>query len=132
MQLLEFTTRTSFEVYDAVAYAPARFLLPSKVNVSLLNEDEVQVINSRLAVSDKAQAWASEPGLPGRWKLPDNNTGIEDYGEMIRKIDAIADRSAFYGALQGVIVLAMIFRMLHLWNFQSQVKILFAGSLLPA
>ena len=59
----------------------------------------------------------------GRWELPTNETGIEDYGEMLAMVDSVSQKMALYGAVQGIVILAMIFRMLHLWNFQSQVGV---------
>lgn len=61
----------------------------------------------------------------GRWELPDNSTGMDAYGTMMAQLDRLSDKSSFYGALQGIILLFMIFRMLHLWNFQDQVWSLF-------
>ena len=60
---------------------------------------------------------------PGRWELPDNTTGLTDFGDMLNRMDDCSGKLATYGALQGVIIIVLIFRMLHLWNFQSQVCI---------
>ena len=57
----------------------------------------------------------------GRWGLPNNETGMHDYGQMIETIDRVSQKMALYGGMQGIIILVMIFRMLHLLNFQSQV-----------
>ena len=59
----------------------------------------------------------------GRWELPNNETGIKDYGDMLAMVDYVSQKMAVYGALQGIIILAMIFQMLHLWKFQSQVGV---------
>ena len=45
VNLLLFQARGAYEVYDAATYSPARFFLPAKLNVSLLNEAEAIMIN---------------------------------------------------------------------------------------
>jgi len=122
LSTLEFEASSAYEVYDAQTFGPARLLMPKKANISKL-EDSVarEEILSRLTAEGKPTGWGKDPGTPGRWELPDDNTGIEEYGEMMYHLDSLSDKVAFYGALQGIIILVMILRMLHLWNFQDQV-----------
>uniref|UniRef100_A0A061QSZ8 Polycystin cation channel PKD1/PKD2 domain-containing protein n=1 Tax=Tetraselmis sp. GSL018 TaxID=582737 RepID=A0A061QSZ8_9CHLO len=122
-EVLEFSPREHYDVYDAVTYAPARFLLPDKIEPSGLSEGELAQLEAEVSAMNGTAEWASSAGLSGRWLLPTNETGIREYGDMMARLDRMADLAAFYGAVQGIVVVAMIFWMLHLWNFQDQVGI---------
>uniref|UniRef100_A0A061SNM0 Polycystin cation channel PKD1/PKD2 domain-containing protein n=1 Tax=Tetraselmis sp. GSL018 TaxID=582737 RepID=A0A061SNM0_9CHLO len=122
-EVLEFSPRDHYDVYDAVTHAPARFLLPNKIEPSGLSAGEATQLRAEAAAINGTAEWALRAGLPGRWMLPTNETGIREYGDMMARLDRMADWAAFYGAVQGIVVVAMIFWMLHLWNFQDQVGI---------
>ena len=59
----------------------------------------------------------------GRWSLPDNRTGLDCYGKMMYEMDNMVSLMTAYRAIQGIVIIGMIFRMLSLWNFQGQVGI---------
>jgi len=119
--MLVFMAASQYEVYDAIGFSPARLLLPAKVDMAVYNGTDAVEVNATLSADGKPGDWASLPGGAGRWELPDNTTGLQEYGEMMASMDHLSDQQALYGAMQGIVLLVMMFRMLHLWNFQDQV-----------
>ena len=62
--LLVFSPRTNYAIYDASTFAPARFLLPKKVELEEIVDTE-QLLDVNKRMEGKPSDWASDPGLPG-------------------------------------------------------------------
>lgn len=59
-----FSLSDSYSIYDSIGYAPARMLLPLKLDTA----------------DDNATGWAQVPGGPGRWTLPTDHSGMLQIG----------------------------------------------------
>ena len=62
--LLVFSPRSNYDIYDASTFAPARFLLPKKVELEEIVDTE-QLLDVSKRMEGKPSDWASDPGLPG-------------------------------------------------------------------
>ena len=62
--LLVFSPRTNYDIYDASTFSPARFLLPKKVELENIADTE-QLLDISKRMEEKPSDWASDPGLPG-------------------------------------------------------------------
>ena len=62
----------NYDVYDDIGSAPARLLLPSKKGPDSNNTVPRRQLS---AAAESRATWGSTPGGPGRWTLPDDETG---------------------------------------------------------
>jgi hypothetical protein len=80
--------RPWYSFYDSIAFAPARFLLPTK------REGPV----------------ATLPGTPGRWRLPDNLNDTQAYLKLQDDLQAQATLLLSYEFLQAAILACLVLR----------------------
>jgi len=111
------TPRASFAVsarpYDADLYAPARYFLP------------------RRAAAASAAAGAPPAGAPGRWRLPEDGGGLRDLAVMFAHLGGMNAAVSAYNALQGLVLAALIVRLINLLAFQPKLSLI-SGTLVRA
>lgn len=47
-RMLSFTAQKDYTVYDALTFAPARYFLPAKVNVSEMDPEAITLLNNQV------------------------------------------------------------------------------------
>lgn len=77
----------SYPIYDAATFTQARWLLPKKMPPSAV-EAAANNLTTPL------------PGDPGRWMLPDDNTGLNDFAAVLAHIDHMSQVISAYNLLQ--------------------------------
>ena len=90
----------SFNVYDADAYSPARFLLPIRTAAS-----QSVTVNGSAATSPA-------PGSPGRWKLDQDLGGLDRAAAMMTRTQSMYNMYTTYYLLQSIVLIGLMFRLI--------------------
>ncbi|GAX81803.1 hypothetical protein CEUSTIGMA_g9231.t1 [Chlamydomonas eustigma] len=111
MQLVqEDIFHTRFPVYDADAFALARYLLPQRVG--------------KVATGTAFTAATSA----SRWKLPANMSGLDNMAAMTYQVQQMSDTYVLYYLLQGLVLIGLMIRFIMYVTFQKRLSI-FGGIL---
>ncbi|GAX77704.1 hypothetical protein CEUSTIGMA_g5147.t1 [Chlamydomonas eustigma] len=92
---------TSFNIYDADAFAQARYLLPTRFG----NSSDLH-------------------GTPGRWKLPDNLSGMDGIANMMYQMTLMNKTYVIYYFLQGMVLIGLILRLVMYLTFQKRFSVI--------
>ncbi|KAG1660944.1 hypothetical protein FOA52_005525, partial [Chlamydomonas sp. UWO 241] len=105
---------TRFDAYDADAFAPARFLLPTR-------DDSTAAAAQFAAETGRAMPPAA---TAGRWRLPANVTGLENAAKLASRVDEMYTIYVLYYFLQGFVLLGLIVRLIMYLSFQRRLSII--------
>ena len=94
------------DVYDADQFAPARPFM--------LRRDRVE----------SAAPGAPRPGTLDRWRLAEDFGGLGDVSRTLAHINSMYTVISLYNALQGVILLLLIVRLVNLISFQPKLSLI--------
>ncbi len=125
----------SFDVYDAVATAPANYFLLKRSTAPLNSTtttttaaaNDTTATTSAVAANDAAAAALAAvtagkllPGDAGRWALPADVSGLQELSYMYEQVDVMYDTWVLYGVLQGVVLVLLLLRLVHHLSFQPR------------
>ena len=68
--------------------------------------------------------YAQVPGGPGRWSLPDVNTGLDNMAEVYSRANNMANQITLFATLQGITLQLLIFRLIKVLSAQRRLSIL--------
>lgn len=68
--------------------------------------------------------YANVSGGPGRWTLPDDNTGLDSMAAIYATVNTMADQISLFTTLQGLTLLLLILRLIGLLSAQKRLSIL--------
>lgn len=78
----------------------------------------------RVSVVSAPSTWAEVPGGPGRWTLPDVDTGLNSMADMYTAADSMATQITLYTTLQGITMQLLILRFIRVLSAQKRLSIL--------
>jgi hypothetical protein len=105
-----------YNVYDADAFAPARFFMPKRL------------LGTPSLSSSSLNATSTEalPGNPGRWAagLGDDISGLEQVSNYYVALKTLENVSTWYGLLQCAALLLLLMRLLALASVQPRLALI--------
>ncbi|EFJ51847.1 hypothetical protein VOLCADRAFT_87436 [Volvox carteri f. nagariensis] len=110
-----------FDVYDADAFAPARYFLLRR-STSL---------NSSEGASSAATNTTRTAGSPDRWRMQADPRALNAAGAVLTRLDSMYNTIVLYAFFQGLVLCALEVRWLHYISFQPHLSIVF-GTLVLA
>ena len=116
----------SFAVYDADAYAPARFLLPAR----LASSSTAANASSSLQPGDAAAQLSlglpqPAPGMAGRWRLPeDRASGLDAMAAMMLRMQQMYSTYVLYYTLQALVLVGLMVRLIMYISFQRRLSVI--------
>ncbi|KAG2430825.1 hypothetical protein HXX76_009800 [Chlamydomonas incerta] len=136
-----FSARQHYTLYDAIATARARWLLPPKADPATLDGGNSTRTSSSTggvrypAAREALQRTAaelniSEPlraGDPGRYLLPDSAEAagqMDSVADVMTKAEELSDLWAAYGLMQAVTLILLIARLLSTLSFQGRLGLI--------
>jgi hypothetical protein len=105
-----------YEVYDADAFAPARFfMLKRLMPLPSVNSVHINVTSTEAL-----------PGNPGRWEagLGDDTSGIEQVSNYYMALKTLENVSTWYGLLQCAALLLLLMRLVALASVQPRLALI--------
>lgn len=96
--------RPSYDIYDAVNTAPARWLLPKRA-ADFPNTTTLHNLRDALNQTEVPTA-----GGPGRWVLPPDYSEIREYAGVVTVLDEMAVVLGAVLLLQSLTIVLLIFR----------------------
>eukprot|EP00873_Tetraselmis_striata_P011509 jgi/Tetstr1/431773/TSEL_021272.t3 len=103
---LQLNFEPSYDIYDAAPSGVARWWMPFKANATTAGSADTYVPR----------------GAPGRWKLPDDNTGLNAFGGALLDVEALILSSTLWHFLQLVAVLLLLFHWLQLASVNPSIE----------
>ena len=108
------TAQTSYPIYDDITTSAARYFMPSKAEAA----DPDAVVDVEVTAADAAD------DDPERWRLPDDETGIDDMSEMVASMAYVSSIVSLSTSLHGIALLLAVIRMLYSFTFQPRFGII--------
>uniref|UniRef100_A0A061QZ39 Polycystin cation channel PKD1/PKD2 domain-containing protein n=1 Tax=Tetraselmis sp. GSL018 TaxID=582737 RepID=A0A061QZ39_9CHLO len=105
----ELRIRGFYDLYDAISFAVARWWMPLKDASSLTAPEANVSLGSRAA---GAMTMPTNRGDPGRWRLPDNPTGINLLGHGMKGITRLVSLSSWITFCQGLFLALLVTKWL--------------------
>lgn len=125
----DITGGTDYDIYDAVHVAPARFFLPDKAEAT---KEILTGVGGPDAPTAAPVDALPAPGGANRWQLQSNSTGMEALGASLSLLSKTSQAVALSTGLQGLALLVMVIRLLHVWAFQPRLGVITLSILLAA
>ncbi|KAJ9529614.1 hypothetical protein QJQ45_014372 [Haematococcus lacustris] len=133
--------KSTFDVYDADAFAPANMFLlrkdqarydPEQMQQLKAATSMMALLNAeRLGLPSVPSAWTKlvssgmpQPGTPFRWALPDDLGPLKDLGYMFKQYWTMHRTYVWYGVLQSVVLLLLMLRLINKVAFQPRLSII--------
>ena len=68
--------------------------------------------------------YAEVPGGPGRWTLPDVETGLDSMAAVYSAVDTMSNQITLFTTLQGITLQLLILRLIKILSAQKRLSIL--------
>ncbi len=98
-------------MYDADSYAPAHFLMPTRLG-SLSN-----------GTVDPAVA-AISPGFAGRWQLGEDLSPLKAMASMATRVNRMYSTYVTYYMVQGLVLIGLLIRLIMYLAFQKRLSVI--------
>ena len=95
-------------MYDNDGDTPARYLLPFRV----------------ANVSATAPSRPPPPGIAGRWRLPEDLSGMGGLSRMLARVNQMNSLFVIYELLQGLVLLGLMIRLIMQLSFQRRISVI--------
>ena len=123
----------SYKIYDADAFSPCRYHLLTRSTSSGVS-DAVPSTNgsappATVASGPVAAVPLPLPGAAGRWRLPQDPSGLEEFSHMVSQVNKMSQVYTLYYFLQGIILLMLVFHLIHAIGFQARLSVIPGDSL---